>query len=178
MIRIIAGEYKGHKLKSGIDRIGLRPTKDRVKESLFSIIQTQNYNRVIDLFAGSGSLGFEALSRGASSVTFVEKNYRQCKIIKENATKLRCEDQINIINSNAFSFFEHQAEAYDLVLVDPPYRLKKLPQLPAHLIDTFPKAQIVLETADNFEMNSYPEKITGKSVRIYGNTKLTFFKVK
>ena len=100
MIRIIAGEFKGHKLKSGIDRFGFRPTKDRVKESLFSILGNIDSFHVLEIFAGSGNLGFEALSRGAAHITFVENNFQQTKIINSNTEKLNALDRVEIISQN------------------------------------------------------------------------------
>ena len=176
MIRIIAGEFKGHKLKSGLDRPGFRPTKDRVKESLFSILGDISGLNVLDIFAGSGNLGFEALSRGAKHVTFVENNFQQAKIIGENVDKVHSSDKITITKTNVMLFLKKSDEQFDLVLADPPYQFKQMLEMIDMLLDNFQNTQIVLETDHRFDI---PEKIKELDPveKIYGNTKLTIFKV-
>jgi len=177
MIRIIAGKFKGHKLKSGLDRPGFRPTKDRVKESLFSIIGNINQYKILDLFAGSGSLGFEALSRGADKAVFVEKNFRQSRFILENAERLKLSGNYEIIVKSAWSFLKKNEEDFDLVLADPPYESDNIDQLADLLADKFSNTKIILETSSDYQLQEdFKQKITPDE-RIYGNTKLIIFKV-
>lgn len=122
MLRIIAGEFKGRRLKTpASDKV--RPTADRVREAWFSILQQSIPDaRVLDLFAGSGALGFEALSRGAVSVDFVEKHQASLAVIRENATTLNVESRVTIHRSDAMRFAERlQPGAYDVAFADPPY---------------------------------------------------------
>jgi 16S rRNA (guanine966-N2)-methyltransferase len=178
MIRIIAGEFKGHKLKSGLDRPGFRPTKDRVKESLFSILGDMQGKEVLDLFAGSGNLGFETLSRGAKTVTFIENNYRQTNILRENAEKLKVLEKINIIPRNTMIYLKKSKDVnFDLVLADPPYQFKSMALLAELLINRFNTSQIVLETSPEFIFPNR-QNFFEFDEKIYGNTKLTIFKVK
>ncbi len=177
MIRIIAGKFKGHKIKSGLDRPGFRPTKDRVKESLFSIIGNINEYKVLDLFAGSGSLGFEALSRGASQVVFVEKNFKQSRIIGENAEKLKLKDTFKIMVQPALTFLNKNEQNYDLILADPPYESEEIDQLVETLTDKFSGAKVILETSPDYQINEDLLQKILPDVRIYGNTKLIIFKV-
>jgi len=156
MIRIIAGEFKGHKLKSGLDRPGFRPTKDRVKESLFSILGDISGYNVLDIFAGSGNLGFEALSRGAKHVSFVENNFLQANIISENVEKLHSHDRTSIIKKNVLLFLKKTTESYDLIFADPPYQLKQVSELIDDLVDNFKDTQIVLETGHRFDIPIEP----------------------
>jgi len=120
-VRVISGKYKGKKL-NGFDIDGTRPTMDRVKESLFASIQ--NYvkdSNVLDLFAGSGSLGIEALSMGSKSCTFVDHNKIVYDILKENTKGI---DNCTIIKKDykdALLDFKNAKSRFDLILLDPPY---------------------------------------------------------
>jgi 16S rRNA (guanine966-N2)-methyltransferase len=125
-MRIIAGMKKGMKLLSPKTRIS-RPITDRVKESLFSVLYKYDLPegaRVADLFCGVGSLGLEALSRGAEFVTFVEKDPRIIAVLNKNIDKAHLGKESKVIRANAFiigAVVESGVEKYDLVFVDPPY---------------------------------------------------------
>ena len=176
MIRIISGEFRGHKLKSGLDRLGFRPTKDRVKESLFSILGDLSGQTVLDIFSGSGSLGFEALSRGAKKVIFVENNFKQTKIIKDNAEKLKIIERVEIIPHNVISFLKNCNNQFDLIIADPPYQYNQIEDLINIILDKFHNSKIVLETATNYDISGQLLEIKPQ-VKIYGNSKLLIFKV-
>ncbi len=131
-MRVISGIYKGRKLKSSRD-LSIRPTTDRVKEYIFNILLDFPVDKqVIDFFAGSGSLGIEALSRGARKVSFVEKSYRSVQILKQNLAHLKIPKQdYEILLQDAFTVVRHHHQSYDLCLMDPPF---KYPEL-QHLLD-------------------------------------------
>jgi len=119
-LRIISGKYKGKNLK-GFSIDGTRPTMDRVKESLFGIIQTKlNNSNCLDLFSGSGSLGLEALSNGANSCVFVDKNKEVIDILKSNL--LNIENTI-IIKKDYESYLKECNTKFDIIFLDPPYEL-------------------------------------------------------
>ena len=126
-MRIIAGKHRGTVLADvgrGDAAAHLRPTSDRVRESLFSMLTHRNViqgARVLDLFAGTGALGFEALSRGAGSVTFVENGRVAKKLIAENQTKLRVADTTTILSHDAAALPKWTQPPFDLVFLDPPY---------------------------------------------------------
>ena len=125
-MRIIAGKFKGRHLVS-FKANHIRPTMDRVKETLFN--KWMNYTeeaRVLDLFAGTGNLGLEALSRGARFVTFVEKNGKSIAIIKENIDLLKIpSEEYSIVSKDVVSFLKsYQGDAYDLIFIDPPFTEK------------------------------------------------------
>jgi len=125
-MRIISGKFKGRHLAS-FKANHIRPTMDRVKETLFN--KWMHYTdgaRVLDLFAGTGSLGLEALSRGASHVTFVEKNSKSIQIIKENIELLKIStNECSIVSKDVLSFLKsYKGDAFDLVLIDPPFTEK------------------------------------------------------
>lgn len=125
-MRIISGTLKGRRLK-GHDIEGTRPTTDRIKESIFSMIQASVKDAVcLDLFAGSGSLGFEALSNGAKEVYFVDKNIKCINLIKENASTFDVFEKVNIINRDYTTFLKQAVSnnlKFDLIFLDPPYNM-------------------------------------------------------
>lgn len=122
-MRVISGKYKGKHLE-GFDIDGTRPTMDRVKESLFGIIQNNVKDSIaLDLFAGSGSLGIESLSMGASKCYFVDHNIKIYNILKKNTDKI---DNCILINSDydkALLNFKNNSIKFDLILLDPPYKM-------------------------------------------------------
>lgn len=119
-MRIISGIYKG-KYIDGFDIEGTRPTMDRVKESLFGIIQNKVENSIcLDLFAGSGSLGIEALSMGANKCYFIEKNSEILKILKKNLNNI---DNSYLINDDYKNALNKINQKFDIVFLDPPYKL-------------------------------------------------------
>ena len=129
-MRIVGGRFKGTALaglRGGDAAAHLRPTSDKTRESLFNLLMHGDYPpidgaRVLDLFAGTGALGFEALSRGAGFVRFVDKGAKAAALIRENAARLRAEDQIALTRSDATRLGTNAEAGYDLVFLDPPYR--------------------------------------------------------
>lgn len=118
-MRIISGKYKG-KILEGFNIDGTRPTMDRVKESLFSIIQGCIKDSVcLDLFAGSGSLGLEALSNGARECYFIDKNIEVIKVLKRNLKDI---DNAYIVNSSYEVFLNNTDKKFDVIFLDPPYK--------------------------------------------------------
>lgn len=126
-IRIIGGEWRSRQINF-VDAPGLRPTPDRVRETLFNWLQFDiPGSRCLDLYAGSGALGFEAASRGAKAVIQVESNPDACRALKENAIKLAATN-INIIQIDVFRYLAGDAEAFDIVFLDPPFGLNLIVQ--------------------------------------------------
>jgi len=167
-LRIIAGEFGGRRINTP-DTDKVRPTADRVREAWFSILQASIPGaRVLDLFAGSGALGFEALSRGAVSVDFVEKHAASLAIIRDNAATLNVADQVTIHRTDAIRFAERlQPDAYDVAFADPPYAGDAAAEL-AKLFRARPFARVfsIEHSADC--------TIDGDDTRRYGDTALTF----
>ncbi len=122
-MRIITGKFKGRTIP--VPKTGrLRPTSDRPKEGLFSVSAARTYfdgTRVLDLFAGSGNLGFEAISRGADSCLFVDSESAHTRQIENTARKFGVEDQVNTLVLNTETFLETKAGGYDFIFADPPY---------------------------------------------------------
>jgi len=121
-MRIVGGKYKGHHLVS-FQASHIRPTTDRVKESLFNIWQNDVPEaRVLDLFCGTGSLGLEALSRGARETIFVDKNPKSIDILRKNIQKLKINEPHQIITKDALSYAKSfQGDPFDLIFIDPPF---------------------------------------------------------
>lgn len=123
-MRIISGKYKGKKL-NGFNIEGTRPTMDRVKESLFGMIQTYIPDSIVlDLFAGSGALGLEAVSNGAKECYLIDNNIEAIKTIKENSQNF--EEQLNIIHIDYKKFLKTTDKKFDIIFLDPPYKEKQL----------------------------------------------------
>jgi 16S rRNA (guanine966-N2)-methyltransferase len=121
-VRIIAGAWKGHHLKTLKGR-GIRPTTDRVREAWMSAMGGRMDGlRILDLYAGSGALGLETLSRGADHVTFVEKARASLRVLEANVELLRAGDRIQVVEDDVFHFLRRAGgEDFDVALADPPY---------------------------------------------------------
>jgi 16S rRNA (guanine966-N2)-methyltransferase len=175
-VRIVAGSRKGHRITAPRG-VGTRPTADRVREAAFSLIGPVDDMAVLDLFAGSGAMGIEALSRGAARAVFVEPEPAAAKAIQRNLEKLRLTGAA-IVRADALTALAAEAASdrrYDLILVDPPYEMFSSVQpglaryLPALLE---PDALVVVETAAAEEPDLPLPKRTS---RRYGSARLTVF---
>ena len=120
-MRVITGTARGISLKTP-EGLQTRPTTDRVKEAMFSIIQFDIPRMaVLDLFGGTGQLGIEALSRGAQSAVFVDSGDKACALIRENLKRCRMEHNAKVIRSDYLQYLEHCRERFGIILLDPPY---------------------------------------------------------
>ena len=120
-MRVITGKARGVQLKTP-DGLTTRPTTDRVKEALFSIIQFEIPGAaVLDLFGGTGQLGIEALSRGAESAVFVDSREESCKLIRENLRRTKLEQNAKVIRSDYLDYLNRCRESYNIIILDPPY---------------------------------------------------------
>jgi 16S rRNA (guanine966-N2)-methyltransferase len=175
-MRIIAGERKGHTIfaPKGLDT---RPTSDRVRENVFNIVAPWVEGaRVLDLYAGSGAMGLEALSRGAAAVVFVESNGEAVRTIERNLDRLRLTGA-TLVRADAATALAQEVGArrkYDLVLADPPYAMTDFDQLARYLPRVLAAdGLLVFESAARTE----PE-LPGLAVRTsrrYGSTRVTIF---
>ena len=120
-MRVITGTARGKKLITP-EGMAVRPTSDSVKESIFSIIQFELPGaRVLDLFGGTGQLGIEALSRGASNAVFVDSRREACQLIRSNLKKTHLEDQATVVQSDYMEYLNRSTGLFQIVLLDPPY---------------------------------------------------------
>jgi len=128
-VRIVGGQYRRRVLKFP-DSEGLRPTPDRVRETLFNWLgQELDGWHCLDLFAGSGALGFEAASRGAARVVMVEQTPRVLAALRENAEMLQNPREVEIIRADALQYLASPKARFDLIFVDPPYKKGWIPRL-------------------------------------------------
>ena len=120
-MRVITGKARGVQLKTP-EGMQTRPTTDRVKEALFSIIQFELPGaRVLDLFGGTGQLGIEAISRGAKEAVFVDAREDACKLIRENLRRAKMETEGRVVRADYMDYLKRCRETFDIVLLDPPY---------------------------------------------------------
>ena len=176
-MRIIAGTRKGHTIYAprGLDT---RPTGDRAREAAYTLIGPVDDAAVLDLFAGSGAMGLEALSRGAASAVFVESSREACRTIERNLDKLRLTGA-RVVCGDAGTALAGEAAAgrqYDLVLVDPPYRMFPAfrPALATYLPAVLaPDGLVVVETSSKEDEPDLP--LTLRTSRRYGAARVTLF---
>ena len=132
-MRVITGSARGRRLKE-LEGMETRPTTDRVKEGLFNVLQFDiEGRRVLDLFAGTGQLGIECLSRGAASAVFVDKRPDAVKLIRENLKLCDLTDRARVVAGDSMEFLKSVREKFDLVLLDPPYQAELLEAAIAHI---------------------------------------------
>ncbi len=180
-MRIISGKYKGRKI-DGYDIVGTRPTMDRVKESLFAMINgyVKDAN-CLDLFAGSGSLGLEALSNGAKSCYFVDQNNEVIKTLQNNINNIKIEEDYYLVRQDYLEFLKKVSknnQQFDLIFLDPPYK--------EHIIEnilTFIYQNNLLSTNGliicEYEFQDiYSNDFTIYKEKIYGTKKIKIFKKK
>ena len=175
-MRIIAGKWRGRPLDVPPGE-GTRPTADRVRETLFSMLASRLGSfedlRVADLFAGSGALGLEALSRGAASATFVESDPRAAAVIRANADKLGA--SIQLIGGSALAL--PRSEPFDLVFADPPYAAGSGSAVVASVIRAAwlaPGGWLSVETGRDDEVDPGPLEI--ETTRVVGRARLTLLR--
>ena len=158
-LRLIGGEWRSRQLKV-VDAPGLRPTPARVRETLFNWLQPEIIgSRCLDLFAGSGALGFEAASRGARTVVAIDNNPLACRVLHENAIHLNA-TQVKIVQTDAFRYLTGDNETFDIVFIDPPFGQTLAAQSCQWLEDKgwlHPHAKIYLETETTLKLEGLPE---------------------
>lgn len=176
-MRIIAGKFKGCTLYS-LEGNNTRPTLDRVKESVFNILGNSFFDKaVLDLFAGSGALGLEAISRGAECCDFVDMSKDAVNIIKKNIDKCRAEDFSKVYQSDFESALKKLDKKYDFVFLDPPYG-KDMGIRAIELLDDFTekKAIVILETDRTDDVPDKIDVFEKYDSRKYGRVIISFFK--
>jgi 16S rRNA (guanine(966)-N(2))-methyltransferase RsmD len=186
-MRIISGKFRGLKLQPPVD-FSIRPTSDRLKGSLFSILESNKYNikikasNVIDICSGTGALGIEALSRGAKSVYFIDKDPKAINVLQKNISKLKIDNKddtyIKVIKNDVLKALQDINIIFDLVLIDPPYNsniieecLVKLKEY--NLIDL--NGYIFAESSKNEDINF--DGFDLLDTKIYGKSKLTILRL-
>lgn len=181
-MRIIGGEFRSRliMMPKGVE---IRPTQDKVRQAIFNLLADVNGKRVLELFAGSGAFGIEAISRGASYAAFVDNNFRCTETIRTNLESLRIGmDHYDIIRSNALSVLPRLAkdeEKFDLVFMDPPYHLGMAKKCLIN-IDSYdilaPNSLVVVEHFKKDSLETGLKSIIPEKERKYGDTVITIFR--
>lgn len=177
-MRVITGSRRGKKLKT-LEALDTRPTTDMVKEAVFSAIQFDVAgSQVLDLFAGSGQMGIEALSRDATHCVFVDNNPAAVQIIKENISDCKFVAESRVLNMDSLDYLKVAKGQFDIVLLDPPYGKglieKALVGLDAHLSD---RAIVVCEHEKELELGDAYGKLVKHKRYKYGKIAVTIFKI-
>jgi 16S rRNA (guanine(966)-N(2))-methyltransferase RsmD len=181
MMRIVSGEYGGIRL-SPVKSDKTRPTTDKVKESLFSMTGPYfNGGVFLDLFAGSGAVGIEAVSRGMSKAVLVDRQFQAIKAIKENIDKIHAQDQFEVIKGNADTVLKQLADhqmTFDMVFLDPPYKKQRIIDtlsLLAELKLLSDQAVVICETDNQTDLPTEDGQFKAIKRKNYGLTNLVIY---
>ncbi len=178
-MRVISGEARGRRL-STLEGEHTRPTSEKVKEAVFSIIQFElEGRRVLDLFAGSGQMGIEAISRGARECVFVENDRAAAKIVRENVEKCKFQGRARFVVSDFKSFLSRGGEPFDIIIADPPYAAgyyKKILESISEFDMLNFNGIIIVESPRELQLDKPPEGITKGREYLYGKTKITVYR--
>ncbi len=175
-MRIISGTYKGRRI-SAPTNITARPTTDFAKEGLFNLLNNKidfEDIEVLDLFAGTGSIGFEFISRGCSNAISVEQNDRHCAFIRKTCNELNI-NNLSLIKSDVFRFINSCHSKFDVIFADPPYELNQLIEIPDLIFKKeLLKSEgiLILEHSAKDDFSAHPKF---ESHRNYGNVNFSFF---
>lgn len=177
MMRVITGSARGRRLATLEGAEITRPTSESVKEAVFSMIQFElEDKKILDLFAGSGQLGIEALSRGAASCTFVEADRAALEIVRKNVATCRFESKSTIVFSDALAFLARR-EKFDIAFIDPPYKTGLAKEALLALAKSVNDGGIVLcETHRDEEIPKTAGPLTQTKEKTYGRTKVTVYR--
>ena len=179
-MKIISGKYKGRNIE-GFDLDGTRPTMDRVKESLFGMIQGYiNDSIILDLFSGSGNLAIESLSEGAKYAYSVDSNYKAIKTIKKNVDTIKVND-IEVLNMDyieALKYFNNKNINFDIIFLDPPYKTNFI-EKSIKLIDEYNLLKddgIIVCESDSLDKVIYTDKFISVKDKKYGDKYIVLLK--
>lgn len=175
-MRVITGSAKGRKLEAPNGQ-ATRPTSDRIKEAIFDTIQFEiEGRRVLDLFAGSGQMGIEALSRGAAYCVFNDQAPEAVTVIRKNIQNTGFENQAKVLCSDSLKALS-PGETFDIIFLDPPYSENLLPQLLHAAASYISKTGLIIcETKSNEEMPDQAGELVKTKTSRYGHTKITYYR--
>jgi 16S rRNA (guanine966-N2)-methyltransferase len=179
-MRVISGIYRGRTLRTVRD-LSVRPAADRVRQTIFDMLTNRivfDGARVLDLFAGSGSLGIEALSRGAAHATFVENGRDAAGFIELNLRTLGCAEAGIVLETDALGFVRPESGQFDLVFADPPYVFDRTADIPDIVFGSGilrPGGYLLIEHAGDMSFGNAPGYRAGP-VKRFGRTHVTFFR--
>lgn len=174
MTRVIAGERKGQKLQAPPGKT-IRPSTDRNKEWIFSVLYDVRNLNVLDIFCGAGNLGIESLSRGAAHCTFVDAYDRALQLTRQNIQITEYEEKSHVIKSDGLRFLNETNTAYDLILSDPPYQYPHISELIELAVNALTEpGRFFLETGEPY-MGPLSDHITEIRRESMGKTTITIY---
>jgi 16S rRNA (guanine966-N2)-methyltransferase len=178
-MRVIAGSAGGRSLK-GPPRSGVRPTTDRVREAMFEMLEARetDMDRVLDLYSGTGALGIEALSRGASHCDFVESDSKACDVIRENLFRTGLLDGATLYPITVARALPRLEGPYGLVVADPPYEYDRAQQELAAVVEQGLLAEDGTIVVEHSKRHAWPQQLAGLEQlrsRRYGDTSVTLY---
>ncbi|MCD6354480.1 MAG: RsmD family RNA methyltransferase [Prolixibacteraceae bacterium] len=175
-MRIVGGKYKGRIFRPS-KKFNSRPTTDIAKEGLFNILENRYIfqgKAVLDIFSGTGSIGYEFMSRGCSSITFVENNYNHFQFINEVVRSLNIENT-RVIKGDVFKFIKKSRGDFDFIFADPPFNLPRFAEVPEAVLSSdllSGNGLFILEHPKNYNFSGH---INFKELRKYGKVNFSFF---
>ena len=178
-MRVITGSARGRRLET-LEGEDVRPTTDRIKEAVFSIIQVETEGRnFLDLFAGSGQMGIEALSRGAKSASFVDNAKKSLETVKRNLKAVRLENSAKVFAMDFHSFLSMNSQRFDIAFLDPPYRTGMLQDALELVVDAMNDTGVIIaeNPLDEEILSNYGDFVLDRQYR-YGKIKITTFRHK
>jgi len=180
-LRIISGEFRGRKLEK-LEGMDIRPTSDRVKESLFNMLGARVAGcSFLDLFAGTGGIGIEAYSRGAQQVVFIDESAKSIKVLKSNLEKLKVEESVEVYNTdyiNAINRLAMDQRKFDIIFIDPPYLKDFEKNALLHISEHGLLQDDGIVVVEHDIQDKMPENAGSLDIqrqKKYGNTMLTFY---
>lgn len=174
-MRIVGGKYGGRVL-SGFEGKDIRPTSDKARESLFNILRNRIYgSNFLDLFCGTGAIGIEAISHGAKTVTFNDIERKSLAVLKSNLEKLKVTEDYKITNFDALSFLMRSGPVYDIIYIDPPYKMDIYDKLLKLSVNALNDGGIVIFEGEQ-PFDGQVDGLIKYDERKYGRARLTFYK--
>ena len=174
-MRIVGGKYGGRVL-SGFEGKDIRPTSDKARESLFNILRNRIYgSNFLDLFCGTGAIGIEAISHGAKTVTFNDIERKSLAVLKSNLEKLKVTEDYKITNFDALSFLMRSGPVYDIIYIDPPYKMDIYDKLLKLSVNALNDVGIVIFESEQ-PFDGQVDGLIKYDERKYGRARLTFYK--
>jgi 16S rRNA (guanine(966)-N(2))-methyltransferase RsmD len=177
-MRIVGGKYKGRIFRPN-KKFKARPTTDIAKEGLFNILENRyefSNKSILDLFAGTGSIGYEFLSRGCEKATLVENNFNHYKFILEVIENLKIENA-KVYKADVFKFVQKIPESFNLIFADPPFDLPRFNEIPDTVLNAdilAPEGLFILEHPKEFDFTRHTNF---KEIRTYGKVNFSFFEI-
>jgi 16S rRNA (guanine966-N2)-methyltransferase len=182
MLKLTGGEFRGRNIECPPGR-DIRPTSSKTRQGIFNTLFSMGFEAegsvVLELFAGTGLMSFEAISRGAKNAVLVDMAKSSLDVISKNADKLKINDKVKLVRNDAIAFVEHSdLSSYDLVYLDPPYKYGNYGELLSKMIPNVSSHTIVIAESDKEISNDIKVPVELVKVKNWGKSKAFFFRKK